>query len=136
MKKLFQILILILFPLINYSQTKDSLNQSNDTLKHKHINLIFFISGGINATQYYSDGFLHYLYNKTNSGSSPNIFIINYSKPNLCPIISMGLELSSRKLKKIKLNHIIEASYMRFSGEYFGSNFYEYGSYPTIVHDT
>lgn len=125
--------------------------------KKEKCNIGIFISGGINSTQYYSNNFFSYLFTETSLNkpyeysnySSPVISgttfpaKFNHSKSVECPILNVGLDLISDKEKKIKLNHIIEASYMKFSGVYASSDSYSEsglfapeGTYSLDVRDT
>jgi hypothetical protein len=115
-------LILILIPILNFSQ---SVTSSKVIAK-------VFISAGTNSTQYYSDTFINYLLDKTGAAkptyvySSGDIFPsvsispkkINYAKPSLGPIISAGMEFNTSRLKKLKLHHIIEAGYLKYKRKY------------------
>jgi hypothetical protein len=126
------------------SQNIDSLMNQQDSSKIKVTGI--YISGGVNFTQYNSDSLFFYLFNKT--GSATPAFIdaahywdsgrtipikMNSTKPSVGPIISLGLELNTKRAKKIKMYHLIDISYMRVSGQYSYSAYYreEQGGSPT-----
>ncbi len=135
----FVVLVFMLIPAVNYSQ-------ENDYLEHREHPSVtgVFISGGIDATKYYSDNFIQYLYDKTHSAiSAPAPFLsikegsVNpagfvYSNPSTYPIVNIGLQINSSKLKNV--NHIIEASFMQYKGNY-SYNFFCHWTHGTATSD-
>ncbi|HEY4798619.1 MAG TPA: hypothetical protein VII99_06025 [Bacteroidia bacterium] len=124
--KKFLLASLILLPLFNYAQDKDSTTHDN----HK-MQIGLFVSGGLNYTHYYSDRFFNYLFtasglNKPYGNTSGSVYLdkYDYSKIISTGIIGGGLKLCSSKIKKIRLSYTVEINYMKFSGQYSGTNAY------------
>jgi hypothetical protein len=146
MRKFIPIFILIFISVIALAQEK------NDTVSKKVTkwNKGIFFSAGINSIQYYSDAFFKDLFNKSfitnNAFKAPPFytFTINhidpakfiYTNPSLVPVLNIGLEFNSVIINKLNLYHLIDVSYIRFSGMFSNSvHFTEYGTEGTIQWD-
>jgi len=144
MKKIFLLVFYIALIQIGFAQnseipiidstSKPTKSDSSKPLKIKVTGI--FISAGINSTQYNSDAFINYWYNKAgfgtplynyhppeSNGSGGGVSgKFSYGTPSLGPYFSVGLELNANE--HIKLHHVLELSYMQFSTNYSGTTYY------------
>jgi hypothetical protein len=142
MRKFIPIFFLIFISVIALAQDK------NDTVSKnvKKWNKGIFFSAGINSIQYYSDAFFKDLFNKsfiiTNAYKAPPNYPFyidhidpakfNYTNSSQGPVLNIGLEFNSVNINKLNFYHILNVSYIRFSGKFSNSvHFTEHGSAGT-----
>ncbi len=123
--KLFTIILIVysFLPSISFSQVDDT--------SKVHIKG-YYISGGVNTISFYNNAYFDYLTTPTPVNPNGNYGIANivdtfphtynHTTSKIVPSISLGFTFYSDAHKNI--NHIIEASFMQFSGNYSAaSNF-------------
>lgn len=135
--------------------TSLSIGQNNDSLGRGIEGV--YVSGGANVVQFYNGDFFNnkisnlvlppvngspysgstYNYNSLypgiNISGNTNKFQIVRSNYSTDPIVGLGLEINSSTKNNIKINHVIEVSYMSYSGTYsylenFSEDWYNHSS--------